>query len=110
MGMKWGKRKQRPMSQDAAKVAKFKSRAKKSGIKSLTNAELQKTNARNELESKFKTSAKRDTSIGKGKIAITSLLAAGVTVNALVNLYQSKAGQGLIQSGKKIVNDLLNKP
>ena len=70
-GMKWGKRKNpRPRSQDAAKVARLRERAKSNGLQSLENKEIQKVNDRLQLEKKYKDLNPSVISKGQAKVAI----------------------------------------
>lgn len=103
-GMKWGKRKggnTKPRSQDAARVERLQTRAKKNSIKNLSNKELSDVIRRRELETKYKDL--NPNAIKKGERAIKSVIAAGAlaaSVVALANNPAVKAGISAMQKFK----------
>jgi hypothetical protein len=54
LGMKWGKRKARPVSAEARQKANIKDRVKKNKVASVSNADLQTAIRRMQLEQDFK--------------------------------------------------------
>lgn len=71
-GMKWGVRRSRDSStgrvgtsEDAAKASEYRKQAKKSGVSTLSNAQLSDLNRRLELESKYRKFASANPSLKK---------------------------------------------
>lgn len=91
-GMKWGVRRarsSRPMSKEGAEGVRLSNRAKKNGVKSLSNKELEKLNKRVELERKY--TKNNPGIVKKGATAIASVLAVASTASAVVSLPNNPA-------------------
>jgi 2'-5' RNA ligase len=93
-GMHWGVRKARNgrPSSDASKAGKAHAKLKTSGIKSLSNEEIQALTKRMDLEKKVKD---LHSPVKKGHTAVKSVLALGATLNAAILFSQSPAGKAV---------------
>lgn len=106
LGMKWGVRRKRSMSDDAKKTASIK----KKKIHEMSNNELREANNRLQLESQYKQLTKRK-SIGKKALqafigtasTITAVTAAAATYKKLGSKYGTKALDAI---GDWIVKDI----
>lgn len=88
-GMKWGKRKKRTRSEESSE----NKTVRKKRAKELSNAELQKSIKRMELETKYK--KMNPSGLSKGQKQVTALLAVGTTVNAAIAFANSPAGAAI---------------
>lgn len=93
-GMHWGVRKastSRPSS-DASKASKAHTKLKSSGIKSLSNEEIQALTKRMDLEKRVKDI---HSPVKRGHNAVKGVLALGATLNAAILFSQSPAGKAV---------------
>ena len=98
LGMKWGKRKARNMSQDARDAYSLK----KKKVRELSNAELRKLNERQNLERNYRSANPGLISRGS-KIAIATAATLGTIVSLKTN------GKQVIDMGKSVVDMALKK-
>ena len=102
-GMQWGVRKRGPMSQDAAKVKKLRTRAKKQGLQNLQNKEIQKINERLQLERKYRDLKRETSTLTRGQKAVAvglSLAGTAASVYALKDNPAVKAGIAALRNTK----------
>lgn len=105
--MKWGSRKAKESSThgpsaDHLTVTKFKDRAKGSGVKSLSNEELQKVVTRMNLEQQHRNlMGQQPNKFEKGHAHVKKVLAVGKTLNELHSAYKSPVGQLIVNQVKK---------
>lgn len=111
-GMRWGiRRRVGPngkvsKSPEAQKVESTLHKAKKKGVRSLSNKDLADYNKRLELETKFG-QLQPKSSTKKGHDAVKGILAAGATVNAAIAFAKSPAGKSIAAKlGKKTAQEV----
>ena len=117
MGMRWGHRKSgggtsimHPPSADAAAAKSASEKAKKSGLDSLSNKEIQVMVSRMNLEQQV--SKLNPSTVKRGHNTVNVILASGVAANSAIALAKSPAGQlikiALMKSppGKKVAKGL----
>lgn len=96
-GMKWGVRKSRkssgPVSEDARVARKAQAKLKKTGVKSLSNKELQSVINRMNLERQYSTL--NPSAVKKGNKAVKGILGVAGTVSSIVALANSPAGKAV---------------
>jgi hypothetical protein len=107
-GMKWGvrrsdaqlarARKQREKdnrSGDRKTVDKSLTKAKSSGVSSLSNKQLKQVNSRLELERKYNQLNTKENPVDRGLKSVKKVLAVGAAVNAAIAFSKSPAGQAV---------------
>lgn len=97
-GMKWGRRKSGPSSQDAARASKIASRAKTKGINNLSNDDLKKLNTRTQLEKQYKDLNPGSLAVGKKRVG--AIIGIGGTAIAIYNMVNSPAGKAAMTAGR----------
>lgn len=111
-GMRWGVRKKQepvstgvaktPMSSDAALANRITAKAQKSGISSLSNAELLALSQRLQLERQYSSlTALPATKSGMDKV--NDVLKVVNTVNNVIKIAQSPVGKAAISLGKTVI-------
>ena len=115
-GMRWGVRKKQepvstgvaktPMSSDAALTSKIRTKARTSGMSSLSNEELFALNQRLQLERQYSAlTALPATKSGMDKV--NDMLKVVNAVNNVVKIVQSPVGKAAISMGKTAVTSAL---
>ena len=115
-GMRWGVRKKQepvstgvaktPMSSDAALTSKIRTKARTSGMSSLSNEELFALNQRLQLERQYSAlTALPATKSGMDKV--NDMLKVVNTVNNVIKITQSPVGKAAISMGKTAVTSAL---
>ena len=115
-GMRWGVRKKQepvstgvaktPMSSDAALTSKIRTKARTSGMSSLSNEELFALNQRLQLERQYSTlTALPATKSGMNKVQDVVKVAGAV--NSVIKLVNSPVGKAAISMGKTAVTSAL---
>ena len=115
-GMRWGVRKKQepvstgvaktPMSSDAALTSKIRTKARTSGMSSLSNEELFALNQRLQLERQYSAlTSLPATKSGMDKVNDT--LKVVNTVNSVIKIAQSPVGKAAIAMGKTAVTSAL---
>ena len=115
-GMRWGVRKKQepvstgvaktPMSSDAALTSKIRTKARTSGMSSLSNEELFALNQRLQLERQYSAlTALPATKSGMDKV--NDMLKVVNTVNNVIKIAQSPVGKAAISMGKTAVTSAL---
>ena len=115
-GMRWGVRKKQepvstgvaktPMSSDAALTSKIITKARTSGMSSLSNAELQALNQRLQLERQY-SSLVGSPATKSGMDKVNDMLKVVNAVNNVIKIAQSPAGKAAISMGKTAVTSAL---
>ena len=115
-GMRWGVRKKQepvstgvaktPMSSDATLASKISTKARTSGMSSLSNAELQALNQRLQLERQY-SSLVGSPATKSGMDKVQNVMKVVGTVNTVINLANSPAGKAAIAMGKTAVTSAL---
>ena len=111
-GMRWGVRKKQepvstgvaktPMSSDAALTSKIRTKARTSGMSSLSNEELFALNQRLQLERQYSAlTALPATKSGMDKV--NDMLKVVNTVNNVIKIAQSPVGKAAISLGKTVI-------
>ena len=111
-GMRWGVRKKQepvstgvvktPMSSDAALTSKIRTKARTSGMSSLSNEELFALNQRLQLERQYSAlTALPATKSGMDKV--NEMLKVVNTVNNVIKIVQSPVGKAAISLGKTVI-------
>lgn len=111
-GMRWGVRKKQepvstgvaktPMSSDAALTSKIRTKARTSGMSSLSNEELFALNQRLQLERQYSAlTALPATKSGMDKV--NDMLKVVNTVNNVIKIVQSPVGKAAISLGKTVI-------
>ena len=111
-GMRWGVRKKQepvsagvtktPMSSDAALTSKIRTKARTSGMSSLSNEELFALNQRLQLERQYSAlTALPATKSGMDKV--NDMLKVVNTVNNVIKIVQSPVGKAAIALGKTVI-------
>ena len=111
-GMRWGVRKKQepvstgvaktPMSSDAALTSKIRTKARTSGMSSLSNEELFALNQRLQLERQYSAlTALPATKSGMDKV--NDMLKVVNTVNNVIKIAQSPVGKAAIALGKTVI-------
>ena len=111
-GMRWGVRKKQepvstgvaktPMSSDAALTSKIRTKARTSGMSSLSNEELFALNQRLQLERQYSAlTALPATKSGMDKV--NEMLKVVNTVNNVIKIVQSPVGKAAITLGKTVI-------
>lgn len=111
-GMRWGVRKKQepvstgvaktPMSSDAALTSKIRTKARTSGMSSLSNEELFALNQRLQLERQYSAlTALPATKSGMDKV--NDMLKVVNTVNNVIKIVQSPVGKAAITLGKTVI-------
>ena len=111
-GMRWGVRKKQepvstgvaktPMSSDAALTSKIRTKARTSGMSSLSNEELFALNQRLQLERQYSAlTALPATKSGMDKV--NEMLKVVNTVNNVIKIVQSPVGKAAIALGKNVI-------
>jgi hypothetical protein len=93
----------RPMADDAHAMRKLM----KKKPSELTNEELKMVTNRHKLETSYRKA--NPTPIGRGKLAVGALIAAGATGVTVYNMIHGPAGQAAIKQGEKRTRKLRNK-
>ena len=115
-GMRWGVRKKQepvstgvaktPMSSDAALTSKIRTKARTSGMSSLSNEELFALNQRLQLERQYSAlTALPETKSGMAKV--NDMLKVVNAVNNVIKIAQSPVGKAAIAMGKTAVTSAL---
>ena len=115
-GMRWGVRKRQepvstgvaktPMSSDAALTSKIRTKARTSGMSSLSNEELFALNQRLQLERQYSAlTALPATKSGMDKVQ--SVMKVTGTINNVIKLVNSPVGKAAIAMGKTAVTSAL---
>ena len=115
-GMRWGVRKKQepvstgvaktPMSSDAALTSKIRTKARTSGMSSLSNEELFALNQRLQLERQYSSlTALPATKSGMNKVQDVVKVAGAV--NSVIKLVNSPVGKAAISMGKTAVTSAL---
>lgn len=102
-GMKWGKRKGGSVS-SASEDHSAAKQLKKKPVSEMNNDEIKKLATRLQLEKQYKDLTPSKLSSGQKKVAV--ILATGATVNGVLALAKSPAGQ----AGRKLVTAALMTP
>ena len=115
-GMRWGVRKKQepvstgvaktPMSSDAALTSKIRTKARTSGMSSLSNAELQALNQRLQLERQY-SSLVGSPATKSGMDKVQNVMKVAGAVNSVVKLVNSPVGKAAIAMGKTAVTSAL---
>ena len=111
-GMRWGVRKKQepvstgvaktPMSSDAALTSKIRTKARTSGMSSLSNEELFALNQRLQLERQYSAlTALPATKSGMDKV--NDMLKVVNTVNNVIKIVKSPVGKATIALGKTVI-------
>ena len=111
-GMRWGVRKKQepvstgvaktPMSSDAALTSKIRTKARTSGMSSLSNEELFALNQRLQLERQYSAlTSLPATKSGMDKV--NDMLKVVNTVNNVIKIAQSPVGKAAIALGKTVI-------
>ena len=111
-GMRWGVRKKQepvstgvaktPMSSDAALTSKIRTKARTSGMSSLSNEELFALNQRLQLERQYSAlTSLPATKSGMDKV--NDMLKVVNTVNNVIKIVQSPVGKAAISLGKTVI-------
>ena len=115
-GMRWGVRKKQepvstgvaktPMSSDAALTSKIRTKARTSGMSSLSNAELQALNQRLQLERQY-SSLVGSPATKSGMDKVQNVMKVTGAVNSVIKLVNSPVGKAAISMGKTAVTSAL---
>ena len=109
LGMKWGVRKDRrtrkPKKPDAPEYTESR-KNKKQRTRTLTNAEIRKTNERLQLEKQLAQLKRDQAIINRGNTAIKGYLALATTAGAVYTFTQTPFGKVLIAKGKEYITKL----
>lgn len=113
-GMKWGRRRsdaqlakaRESRSSDANEAYEAKAKAKKSGVGSLSNNELQKVNTRMNLERQYKDLTTKDKTTGMQYVDRT--IKAGKKANEIYKLANSPLVKDSVNAGKAAVKQARN--
>jgi hypothetical protein len=111
MGMKWGVRRDRAQlartsgkktpdsktpSEDSAKASAARSKAKKGGVRTLSNQELQDLTNRMNLEQSYNRLSGQKSKLEKGKARVGQILSLGKTANDVAAFAASPMGRQLL--------------
>lgn len=98
-GMKWGvRRSPQELSADAERANTAKTKARASGLGSLSNQELKDLTSRLNLETQVASLSQKNSKVTRGRTTVAGILAVGTTINSVIAFSKSPAGQAIRKS------------